>query len=138
MKIILMIMFSMSILNAEFIKIGNIVQDNVSGLEWQDESSIYLKNWKNAISYCTDLSLNGSGWRLPNINELRSISNRRLKPAIVQGFKNVKGDFYWSSTAWKGLVTDAWGIDFEYGEDRTLYKYVDTKRYVRCVRDMNK
>ena len=48
-------------------------KDSSSGLTWSARaSSIYT--WQDAVDYCSSYSEGGlSGWRLPNINELRTL-----------------------------------------------------------------
>lgn len=38
--------------------------------------SVTTMNWAGAISICSGLSLAGKTWRLPNINELKTIVDR--------------------------------------------------------------
>lgn len=47
--------------------------DSASGLEWQVETSEDTMIWSNADSHCKALLLDGSGWRLPTIGELRTL-----------------------------------------------------------------
>lgn len=134
MKIIFFMMMGISILNAEFIKSGDIVTDTISGLEWQDDSAGAATVWMDAISYCENLTLDGTGWRLPNINELRSIIDRsKQDPAIVTGFENV-GYSNWSSTTVDGLPLNVhvWAVLFNDGIVVTGYKPGGS--LARCVR----
>jgi len=108
-------------------------------LEWENSSKKPRKNmkkWEESIEYCETLSENGyTDWRLPNINELRSLLDRNnTKPAIVDGFKNTGLKWvYWSSTT--GNITGCpIGVDFTFG---TIVSTIgkDSKAFVRCVRD---
>jgi len=47
--------------------------DPSTGLVWQNPPYDGTKYWEAAKSYCTNLSLDGGGWHLPNISELRSL-----------------------------------------------------------------
>mgnify|MGYP001487029743 CR=1 FL=1 len=47
--------------------------DPTSGLTWQVTPSSEYMNWEDASTYCENLSLEGAGWHLPNISELRSL-----------------------------------------------------------------
>ena len=100
-------------------------------------------SWKAAIDYCESLSLcDHDDWRLPNINELRSIVDRTRKhPAIAPEFTHVGLSFlsreYWSST---GLTSDenyVWSIGFIHGMSDTASKIQvdgkDVEHFVRCV-----
>ena len=122
-----------------FLTIGvfakSTVMDKETGLMWQDNSNIVMKNWSGAKSYCKNLSLGGySDWFLPNIDELMSISDKkRYKPAIKKIFKNSKNNYYWSSSNYKNNSSQAWLVDFSNGYDGYYGK--SNKRYVRCVRE---
>ena len=52
---------------------GGICTDNTTGFEWQQETTGGTMTWSSAKTHCQRLSLDGSGWRLPNISELRSL-----------------------------------------------------------------
>ena len=137
MKKILFITTGISaLLFADFTKSGDIVTDNQTGLQWQDDTDAknITKTWTEAIAYCENLSLGGyDDWRLPNINELKSIVDRsKSNPAIVDGFANFSSNYYWSSTTQVGDESDAWYVRFGRGG-----VYSDGKNgnyYVRCVR----
>ena len=135
MKIILLIMIGLSILNADFTKSGDIVTDSISGLEWQDDAVGSTMTWENAITQCESLTLGGhSDWRLPNINELKSIVDRsKVNPAVVTGFTSTSSASYWSSTTYEGRKDGAWDVGFSSGY--VGYGLKDYNYYVRCVRD---
>ena len=50
---------------------NGVCYDPASGLSWQQEPG--SETWDNAVTYCQNLVLDGGGWRLPNISELRSL-----------------------------------------------------------------
>ena len=137
MKVILLIMIGLSILNAEFIKNGDIVLDTTTNLEWQDNniSSDSYTDWADANKRCEDLSLGTyDDWRLPNINELASIVEREsdnstfyYKEAILK--HNDKS--FWSSTS--GLIApdEAWYVNKDITDKRSKY----IRNNARCVRD---
>ena len=137
MRTILLIMIGFSLLQADFIRIGDVVKDTVSKLEWQDNNNTktITKNWSDAIDYCENLNFDGhSDWRLPNINELKSIIDRsKSNPAIVQGFKNIISSSYWSSTTREDYKNYAWIVNF--GDGSVYNDNKDYNYYVRCVRD---
>ena len=135
MRTILLIMIGFSLLQADFIRTGDVVKDTVSKLEWQDNAIGSPTTWQGAIDRCESLTLDGhSDWRLPNINELKSIIDRsKSNPAIVQGFKNTSSSSYWSSTTDEYYKDGAWVVYFDYGYVGNDGK--DGGDYVRCVRD---
>ena len=119
---------------AGVIKSGDIVTDNDTGLIWQDSSDIQDLEWKEAITYCENLTLEGySDWRLPNKNELLSIVDlEKYNPAIKDGFENTKNSWYWSSSSDANGDDYAWFVGFYYGD--TSYYSKGSSLFVRCVR----
>lgn len=118
-----------------------IVTDHNTKLEWQDDinTSSITFSWESAIDYCETLVIDGGGWRLPNFNELYSITDESTySPAMDSIFVNVKvGSYrstpsYWSSTTYAANTNYAWTIYFTYSYDGSSGK--TTKNYVRCVR----
>jgi len=136
MKQILLILIGLSSLSlAEFSRDGDIVTDSISKLQWQDNAIGEKMEWQEAIDYCENtLKLGGySDWRLPNINELKSIVDRgRYNPAIVNGFENTSSNYYWSSTSSKSYSNYAWIVLFSGG--RVYSNNKSNNYYVRCVR----
>jgi len=47
--------------------------DPSSFLTWQDTPTGGEMSWASAKAHCTGLSLEGGGWRMPNIGELRTL-----------------------------------------------------------------
>ncbi len=123
---------------AELTKSNGVVTDFSTGLQWQDDYSdngntIKNASWSEAITYCENLSLDGADWRLPNKNELLSlIDYEKSNPPIKEDvFENIIS-YYWSSTTYASLTSDAWVVEFNYGG---MSYYSKTNSYnVRCVR----
>ncbi len=136
------LIFSLTVgLSANFSKNGDIVTDSKTGLQWQDNNDTNgtLRTWQESIDYCEALNSNShSDWRLPNINELKTIIDRsKILPAIVNEFEYVKTNNIayplWSSSTVKGRENHAWAVRFGnglVGEDGK-----DGSFYVRCVRN---
>ncbi len=80
------------------------VWDRNTGLLWQQEDDGICRDWKEALTYCENLSLAGqTNWRLPNIKELQSIVDyTREAPAIDTDFftplSHLGEAWYWSGT----------------------------------------
>lgn len=87
------------------------VTDNLTGLVWMQNGNPFgIKSWKQALELCKSLSSGQYGladgskpgdWRLPNVNELRSLEDYgEHSPAIAKDhpFKNVRNSLCWSST----------------------------------------
>lgn len=118
---------------------GEIVSDNASGLQWQDDSAVRggQNSWAEAISYCEKLTLGDyRDWRLPNKKELLSIVDYSLHdPALdTTVFLNISPyDFrYPSSTTYASSTDDVWFVNFSTGRMDTYPKGWGTN--FRCVR----
>ena len=123
------------------------ILDNNSGLIWQKCSNgqsndtmcngtVSRLDWLSAISYCENLTLGGrDNWRLPNINELKSIVDysSSKSPSINQTiFPNTNSHYYWSSTTTSWKNDNAWNIYFGDGSDSFIGKSIQNYS-VRCV-----
>lgn len=58
-------------ISAEF---PGVAIDNSTKLEWQLAPKDTDDTWGNALKYCNQLILAGGDWRLPNINELETLT----------------------------------------------------------------
>ncbi len=90
---------------ARYIDHGNgTVTDTQTGLMWQQATAPNRMAWNDAIAWCNNLSLAGySDWRLPDIDELRSLINTNYRPTIHPDFfPDTQSSGYWSS----GTVTN--------------------------------
>jgi len=96
------------------------VTDNNTGLMWQQDTGPVNYNWKEALSYCENLTLAGyNDWRLPSANELQSLVDySRYNPSIDTIFSNTVSSFYWSSTTFVSNTAIAWYVRFDNGRVR--------------------
>ena len=137
-----------SLRGAPYTDNGNgTVTDSATGLLWQKCSNglnaticsgtASTSTWTDAITYCEGLSLGSrSDWRLPNVNELRTIVDyiKSTAPTIdTTAFPGTQSsNYYWSSSTYALSTNNAWVINFNNGivtngsKDFTTY-------YVRCV-----
>jgi hypothetical protein len=111
------------------------IKDNYTGLIWQKNQSPNTMTWEEALIYASGLSLAGkSDWRLPNIKELQSLNDVKLKtPSINKAFfPNIASGNFWSSTSIVNSSSKAWDINVDYG----IISYNDKilKANVLCVR----
>jgi len=145
-KIILIAMVLSTTLVAEynrFIRDDNkkIVIDHATGLIWEDNGGYKSKNlyWSQAIDYCNNLTLGSyDDWRLPNINELRSIVDYDTKRSVKANsiFKSFNYDSSlrcWSSTSENSAF--AWIIMFGSGTQTFEHGFKTFfQNQARCVR----
>jgi hypothetical protein len=113
------------------------VHDNVTGLTWQRTLTTTTFSWADAKTYCTNLSDNGGGWRLPSIIELVSIVDYNLSnPAIdPTAFPGTPNSVFWSSSEkMTGVTGSAWYVVFDRGQ--STQNPVGNLSRVRCVRSL--
>ncbi len=121
------------------------VKDNATGLIWQKCSqgqnndatctgAATVATWATAITYCSGLGLAGKTWRLPHVNELKTIVDtaKATNPAIdTTAFPATVSSFYWSSTTFAAFTIYAWNVLFYNGYEG--YSPSTNNNYVRCV-----
>jgi hypothetical protein len=124
-----------SLWGAPYTDNGNgTVTDSATGLIWQQcppnlstigcGGSMMTYTWVDAISYCEGLSLGGrSDWRLPNVNELRSILDiTKVSSPLIDSIAfpnallNSPTTYYWSSTTVNKQTTDAFRVNLSNGQ----------------------
>ena len=122
---------------------GAVVRHKTTGLEWRrcaegmswsgEGCSGFSDGfwWRAALQHADGLS----GWRLPNINELRSIVERcRSSPAINQQvFPDTPETITWTATPSAINEGSAWSVNFTLGTDSVWSK--NNHLRVRLVRD---
>jgi hypothetical protein len=104
------------------------VKDNATGLIWQKCSqgqgatdcsgTATTTTWANAITYCSGLSSASKTWRLPTINELKTIvDTTKSSGATIDttAFPATVAGSYWSSTTYAPGTTVAWYVSFGFG-----------------------
>lgn len=145
-KIYYTLLFTATLTAAPFTDNANgTVTDQATGLIWQkctaglsgtscSSGSATTYNWSNALSYCNSLTLASKTWRLPSINEIRTIldlTRTTIPLADVTAFPATVADIYWSSSTYAPITTRAWSIPF----NTTFYSFNDktNSTYVRCV-----
>jgi len=120
-----------------FLDNGNTITDNATGLMWTKDgnapgpgcSPASVKTWQEALNYvaCLNTSayLGHTDWRLPNVKELKSLIHYGEASIYTwlndadQGFSNVQGNWYWTSTtcwAYDPIDTYAWMVSMSDGQ----------------------
>lgn len=83
---------------------GGVVQDNKTGLHWQQATQPTTSSFSSAMTYCSGnaAALPGSGWRLPELKELFTLLDESVTdggPSIDRSaFPGTRVDAFWSST----------------------------------------
>lgn len=96
---------------------GTVTDEN-TGLVWQQTQAASSMTWEAALAYAEGLYLaDNSDWRLPNLKELRSISDDTLSnPSLdATAFPGATASLFWSSTTEANQTNRAWTVDFRYG-----------------------
>jgi len=137
MKQTLIMMIISIVLYGQVASTGHIVIDSKTSLEWQDDQEAFKVEWNDAINYCETLELdNHTDWRLPNINELKTIVDSSKDVSIINGFEQIgeEGSLeYWTSTSVDATPSSAWIIYFSSGAIGGISK--NSSCYFRCVRN---
>ena len=138
-KIGLVIATLLTFSQAEFTRTeSGVVTDSQTQLEWQDAYDTVPKNyWNDQVNYCTALDLEGTGWRMPNINELKSLLvDTQFAPSIDAIFQTTVNDWYWSSTKRKSDANNySWSVNFSTGDISVRNGGSSSSySYIRCVR----
>lgn len=100
---------------------SGIVTDNATGLQWQDNyddnaGSVKLTDYNGASTYCNTLTLDGTGWRLPSIEEISTLVDfSRSQPAINTIFEIVGNGEFWSSTSNISSSDSVWVLNMNFG-----------------------
>jgi len=106
--------------------------DTRTNLLWQQGFSDESMTWQDAKKYCKHLILaRYDDWRLPTKEELKSLVNKKYKPAIDPIFK-CNPDWYWSSSSDVDYPSGAWSVGFCAGGVSNDGKYNGS--FVRAVR----
>ena len=104
--------------------------EHATNLTWQEEENPEEKIWKDALRYCSELSLaEKSDWRLPNAKELQNFSNYPVDIDWLLDYYD-----YWSSTS-NSSGDKAYQGNTVYNEFNFLNKMF--LRSVICVRGGN-
>lgn len=116
-----------------------VVVDMETNLMWQDNDDGIVNtqlSWESSIKYCESLELAGfEDWRLPSINELRSLRNYADEyPSIREGFIHHGRGSYWSSTTQHFNENEAWYDNFTRNIITNFWNGKEAIRNVRCVR----
>ena len=115
-----------------------IVGEVGAGLEWTRRDDGVGRDWHAAEAYCRVLTLGGSGWRLPTVEELRSLrvaSARTPCGDVTCGIDpafGITSPYVWTSSG-QGDTARTY-LDFQFGTELTPSISPRLLRRVLCVR----
>ncbi|HPS30706.1 MAG TPA: SUMF1/EgtB/PvdO family nonheme iron enzyme [bacterium] len=113
---------------------GRVTTDSITGLQWAENPEKKMM-WMEALDYCETLDYAGyADWRLPDINELKSVVNRK-KYNPASDISGISVETFWSSTSSSSNPVYAFCIDINYGLVKILYKLMNDQN-VLCVRSL--
>jgi Protein of unknown function (DUF1566) len=97
---------------------AHVVTDRLTGLMWRRAVGVVPVIWTTAITAMNGVTVCGfSDWRLPNVNELKSLMNFGVpSPAAwlsAQGFVNVPLAIFWTSTTDTGSPEQAFNVGLD-------------------------
>ena len=121
---------------------SNCVRDNLTMLTWLKSPPTSRPPWSEALAYCESLDGNDgrggySDWRLPNVNELRSLIDiSRHTPALPgdHAFSNVQNANYWTSSTLAQDANQSWLVSMSAGQMSTGFKTLSDTGYIWPVR----
>ena len=103
------------------------IADSLTGLVWEQTPLSTSWSWSGALTYANELTLGEhDDWRLPNVNELRSLINYGASNVadwlMGNRFHNVDDYVYWSSTTFAPDTDHAWYVVFQFGHTQAFAK----------------
>lgn len=105
---------------------GAAVQDNSTGLIWEQEPDREHDVWSASVARCETKEVGGQkGWHAPSVDELKTlIDTSQHDPALPAGhpFSNIKSEIYWTATPHPTDDIVAWQVSFFSGEAVTDQK----------------
>jgi hypothetical protein len=116
---------------------NGVVTDNVTKFQWQ-QADFNDATWSGAKRLCEQLNLNGSGWRVPNIDELFTLLVDKKEGGSwwidPTAFPNTSSDWeYWSSTPYYGYHGNPEASALTFVRSNT-HVMQGARLRVRCVR----
>jgi hypothetical protein len=112
---------------------GHAVLDRETPLVWQQDPGLNVTDWRVAVLACPKLGVdNRLGWRLPTVQELATLMDPSVGPALPAGhpFNHVRGVFWTISPFGPERV---FTVDFNTGTVRIGVSFHSVTQFL-CVR----
>jgi hypothetical protein len=122
--------------NYDFSRKPGIVFDTITGLEWQRMLDGGAYAWEDAPAYCTGLTLDGGGFRVPSRIELLSIVDFTQSDPLIdsRAFPETPSEYFWTSSPIINDSSKAWSVHFGFGTIIASASPATAAFRVRCVR----
>jgi len=105
---------------------GAAVQDNRTGLIWEQAPDSIHDVWSASVARCSAKTVGGrQGWRAPTVDELKSlVDSSQQDPALPSDhpFSNIRSAIFWTATPSPSDDIVAWQVSFFSGEAVTDQK----------------
>jgi hypothetical protein len=113
-----------------------IVNDDVTGLAWQQAVGVEVRTWQDARDYCANLALAGGGFRMPSRIELLSLIDYTQTTAALDAvaFPSAPAAEFWTASPFAGSESSVWTVNFSFGTGFVFSSEIEQKHLVRCVR----
>jgi hypothetical protein len=113
-----------------------VVVDKVTNLKWQQAIEGGAFTWADAQVLCSGLTLAGGSWRLPTRIELLSIVDFTSPNPLIdlRAFPGTPQARFWTSSPVADEASNAWTIDFGFGNGLAYSAPANASYRVRCVR----
>jgi hypothetical protein len=115
--------------------VNGTVKDNRTGLTWQQAVDWNTYTLSAAQTYCQNLSLDGTSWRLPTCKELLTLIDPVQDPAPAidpTAFPGTPPENFWTSVTYINDGSRNWLVDFNQGYSISAPATQPSR--VRCVR----
>lgn len=117
--------------------VSGTVLDNATNLVWQTSAQGSVGSAAAATNCNTNTAaLPGSGWRMPNVRELFSITYRTpgsVPPIDTSVFFGTNTSTFWTATPYQNSGTQNWYFDFNFSGTDAGQLTTNNSKY-RCVR----
>lgn len=113
------------------VKGDKTLSDASTGLVWS-LSYAAGRIWKDALGYCESLNYGGKrNWKLPNINELKTLFNNGGS-SLISAVPEIPHERFWSSTT-ASLYSASYAMSLEIGNGDIQFESKQDSKYVICV-----